>query len=56
VVWEVRGVRWGLLDRRIGDVMKIEKAKARCRETTKDMPSHARILGRLRHRDVIRPL
>jgi ubiquinone biosynthesis protein COQ9 len=47
---------WAFLDRRIGDVMKIEKAKARCRETTKDMPSLARILGRLRHRDVIRPL
>jgi len=47
---------WAFLDRRIADVMKIERTKARCREATKDMPSLARILGRLRHRDVIRPL
>ena len=41
---------WAFLDRRIGDVMKIEKLKAECRKATADLPSPARILGRIRHR------
>lgn len=41
---------WAFLDRRIGDVMKIEKLKADCRKVAADLPSPARILGRIRHR------
>lgn len=41
---------WAFLDRRIGDVMKFEKAKAECRKATADWPSPARFFGRLRHR------
>jgi len=37
------------LDRRIGDVMKIEKAKAGWRETRARLPSLSRFLGRLRY-------
>jgi len=37
------------LDRRIGDVMRIEKAKARWRTTGQYRPSLSRFLGRLRY-------
>ena len=43
---------WAFLDRRIGDVMKFEKLKADWRKATADLPSPARILGRIRHRSV----
>ena len=37
------------LDRRIGDVMRIEKAKARWRGNSQYRPSLSRFLGRLRY-------
>jgi ubiquinone biosynthesis protein COQ9 len=37
------------LDRRIGDVMRIEKAKARWRGSRERLPSLSRFLGRLRY-------
>jgi len=37
------------LDRRIGDVMRIEQAKARWRGQSRYRPSHSRFLGRLRY-------
>ncbi|KPF58446.1 hypothetical protein IP88_16510 [alpha proteobacterium AAP81b] len=37
------------LDRRIGDVMQIEKAKAGVRKFTANLPDPARFLGRLRY-------
>ena len=40
---------WDFLDRRIADVMKIETAKYKLRESTSHMPSLARFLGRLRY-------
>lgn len=40
---------WGFVDRRIDDVMRIEKTKARLRESVANLPSLARILGRLRY-------
>lgn len=40
---------WAFLDRRISDVMKIETAKFKFRESTANMPSFARFLGRLRY-------
>ncbi len=40
---------WAFLDRRIEDVMKIEKAKFSIRETCDKMPSLSRFLGRLRY-------
>jgi len=39
------------LARRIGDVMEFEKAKAKVRELTKDLPDPATILGKLRYPD-----
>lgn len=43
---------WAFLDRRIEDVMKIETAKYKMREATKNLPSLSRFLGRLRYPDV----
>ena len=40
---------WAFLDRRIEDVMKIEKAKARLRGARERTPSLVRFLGRLRY-------
>lgn len=40
---------WGFLDRRIEDVMKIETAKYKMRQTTANFPSLSRFLGRLRY-------
>ena len=40
---------WAFLDRRIEDVMQIEKAKAQVIKATADMPSLTRALGRLRY-------
>lgn len=40
---------WAFLDRRIADVMKIETAKYKFRQSTENMPSFARFLGRLRY-------
>lgn len=40
---------WAFLDRRIEDVMKIEKAKARLRDARRRTPSLARFIGRLRY-------
>lgn len=40
---------WAFLDRRIADVMKIETAKFKFRQSTENMPSFARFLGRLRY-------
>ncbi len=39
------------LARRIGDVMEFEKAKAKFRELTKDLPDPAKILGKIRYPD-----
>jgi len=39
----------GFIDRRIDDVMRIEKAKARLRGLTDNLPDPARFLGRLRY-------
>ncbi|UTW55025.1 COQ9 family protein [Kordiimonas sp. SCSIO 12610] len=39
---------WEFLDRRIEDVMKIEKTKFEMRKATANMPSLSRFLGRLR--------
>jgi len=46
---EGHGETWAFLDRRIGDVMRIEKNKAAWRETCARMPSLTRFLGRLRY-------
>lgn len=40
---------WAFLDRRIEDVMTIEKTKWQVREATKNMPSLSRFLGHLRY-------
>ncbi len=40
---------WAFLDRRIEDVMKIEKAKFEARKMCSNMPSLSRFLGRLRY-------
>ena len=40
---------WAFLDRRIEDVMRIEAAKARVRDMTRDFPDLAAILGRFRY-------
>lgn len=40
---------WGFLDRRIEDVMKIEKTKFDIKKTLEHMPSISRFLGRLRY-------
>jgi ubiquinone biosynthesis protein COQ9 len=40
---------WEFLDRRIENVMKIEKAKFEMRKATANMPSLSRFLGRLRY-------
>jgi ubiquinone biosynthesis protein COQ9 len=40
---------WAFLDRRIGDVMRFEKAKARVLGSGERMPSLSRFLGRLRY-------
>jgi ubiquinone biosynthesis protein COQ9 len=40
---------WEFLDRRIEDVMKIEKAKFEMRKASAGMPSLSRFLGRLRY-------
>lgn len=40
---------WAFLDRRINDVMAIEKTKAQWRESRAKMPSLTRFLGRLRY-------
>ncbi|MFC3052664.1 COQ9 family protein [Kordiimonas pumila] len=40
---------WAFLDRRIEDVMKIEKTKYDMRRTTAHIPSLSRFLGRLRY-------
>jgi len=40
---------WEFLDRRIADVMKIEKAKAELRRCSEKLPSIPHILGRLRY-------
>jgi ubiquinone biosynthesis protein COQ9 len=39
----------GFLDRRIDDVMRIEKLKANWRGTRERLPSLSRFLGRLRY-------
>lgn len=41
---------WAFLGRRIGDVMKIEKAKGRVRKLTDRLPDLARMMGRVRYR------
>lgn len=43
---------WAFLDRRIEDVMKIEKAKFEARKLCSNMPSLSRFLGRLRYPSV----
>lgn len=40
---------WAFLDRRIENVMEIEKAKFRLRKATENAPSLSRFLGRLRY-------
>ncbi len=40
---------WAFLDRRIENVMAVEKAKLKVRETLKDSPSLAALLARLRY-------
>lgn len=40
---------WAFLDRRIADVMKIETAKFKLRQTSANLPSLSRFLGRLRY-------
>ena len=40
---------WAFLDRRIDDVMQIEKLKAKVKERTADMPSLTKALSRLRY-------
>ncbi|MGD8327112.1 MAG: COQ9 family protein, partial [Sphingomonadales bacterium] len=40
---------WDFLDRRIADVMQIEKAKARFRKANANRPKLTRFLGRLRY-------
>ncbi|MEX1147946.1 MAG: COQ9 family protein [Sphingomonadales bacterium] len=40
---------WSFLDRRIGDVMKIEKAKGHLRKYTAQLPDFARMAGRMRY-------
>ena len=40
---------WAFLDRRIDDVMQIEKAKAQVRKATADMPSLTKALARIRY-------
>lgn len=40
---------WAFLDRRIGDVMKIEKAKGRLRKYAGVLPDLTRALGRMRY-------
>lgn len=40
---------WAFLDRRIEDVMKIETAKYKMRQTTANFPSLSNFLGRLRY-------
>jgi len=40
---------WAFLDKRIEDVMKIEKAKFQVRKMCENMPSLSRFLGRLRY-------
>ena len=40
---------WAFLDRRIADVMQIEKAKARVRSVTGRLPSPIALLGALRY-------
>lgn len=40
---------WAFLDRRIENVMTVEKAKLKIRETLKDSPSLAALLSRLRY-------
>jgi len=42
------GDTWAFLDRRIEDVMKIEKTKWQIRKATENMPSLSRFLGHLR--------
>ncbi|RMF10076.1 MAG: COQ9 family protein [Alphaproteobacteria bacterium] len=41
---------WAFLDRRIEDVMKIEKAKARVRKYADMLPEFSRALGKMRYR------
>lgn len=41
---------WAFLDRRIEDVMKIETAKYKLRQSRANLPSLSRFLGRLRYR------
>jgi ubiquinone biosynthesis protein COQ9 len=41
---------WAFLDRRIGDVMQIEKAKARVQKIGAMLPDPVALLGRLRYR------
>ncbi|MEX0299705.1 MAG: COQ9 family protein [Kordiimonas sp.] len=43
---------WAFLDRRIEDVMKIEKTKFQARKMCENMPSISRFLGRLRYPSV----
>lgn len=43
---------WAFLDRRIEDVMKIEKTKFQARKICSNMPSVSRFLGRLRYPSV----
>jgi ubiquinone biosynthesis protein COQ9 len=40
---------WAFLDRRIADVMKIEKAKAQWRKSSENLPSLTRFWGKLRY-------
>ena len=46
---EDHGTTWAFLDRRIGDVMTIEKVKHRWQARAGERPSLTRFLGRLRH-------
>ncbi len=46
---ERRQDTWAFLDRRIADVMRIEKAKGRLRRVGERVPSPWRLLARLRH-------
>lgn len=46
---EARAATWAFLDRRIGDVMSFEKAKARVLGAGSGLPSLTRFLGRLRY-------
>ncbi len=44
-----RGDTWDFLDRRIAGIMAIEKAKAKLRDATANVPDIAQLLGRLRY-------